>query len=251
MVDDLLSRGAYGEHMTRYWADLVRLADTNGMHKDFYRNFTAYRDWLIRSFNDNLPFDDFIKYQLAGDLYPDPTHDQLVASGFNRLHMIIDVGTALPEESLHKNILDRVAAFGTTFMGLTVQCAQCHDHKYDPISQKEFFQTYAFFNNFDGEPETTRNPERGLQPPFIYLTNPAQGEQLSALDAKKTRLDHIRAAILGKGTTAPSELKKVSVPIRPLSVSWVCRMPRCGSMDPSSVVPWRWIRALEPTSPIF
>ncbi len=198
VVDELLSRPSYGEHMTRYWADLVRLADTNGMHKDFPRDFTTYRDWLIRSFNNNLPYDEFLTYQLAGDLYAEPTQDQLVASGFNRLHLIIDVGTALPEESLHKNILDRVAAFGTTFLGLTVQCAQCHDHKYDPISQKEFFQFYAFFNNFDGEPETTRRPERGLQPPFIYLTNDAQEQQLAAYDADQARLKAIREAIVGR-----------------------------------------------------
>ncbi len=212
VVDDLLSRGAYGEHMARYWADLVRLADTNGMHKDFHRDFTTYRDWLIRSFNENLPYDDFVKYQLAGDLYAEPSQDQLVASGFNRLHLIIDVGTALPEESLHKNILDRVAAYGTTFLGLTVQCAQCHDHKYDPISQKEFFQTYAFFNNFDGEAETTRRPDRGLQPPFVYLTNPAQEEELAVLNGDTARLEGIRAAIVGKATPTPETLTKVSVP---------------------------------------
>lgn len=170
LVDRLLARPAYGEHMARYWADLVRLADTNGMHKDFYRNFSTYRAWLIRAFNDNLGFDDFIKYQLAGDLYEEPSEEQLVASGFNRLHLIIDRGTALPEESHHKNVLDRVEAFGTAFLGLTVQCAQCHEHKYDPISQREFFQLYAFFNNLDGAPETERAPEGGIQAPAIELS---------------------------------------------------------------------------------
>ena len=179
VVDGLLEKKAYGEHMARYWADLVRLADTNGMHKDFYRNFSTYRSWLIRAFNDNLKFDDFIKYQLAGDLYANPSEDQLVASGFNRLHLIIDQGTALPEESHHKNVLDRVQAFGTAFLGLTVQCAQCHEHKYDPISQKEFYQLYAFFNNFDGAPETGGAPKGGIQAPSITLAaseeNPAAG----------------------------------------------------------------------------
>ena len=102
VVDRLLTDKAYGEHMARYWADLVRLADTNGMHKDFYRNFSTYRSWLVRAFNDNLGFDDFVKYQVAGDLYAEPSEDQLVASGFNRLHLIIDRGTALPEESHHQ-----------------------------------------------------------------------------------------------------------------------------------------------------
>ncbi len=189
LVDRLLGKEAYGEHMARYWADLVRLGDTNGMHKDFHRDFSTYRDWIIRSFNENLPFDDFIRYQVAGDLYEDPILDQLVASGFNRLHMIIDKGTALPEESLHKNVLDRVEAFGTAFLGLTVQCAQCHDHKYDPITQKDFYQLYAFFNNFGGGAETVRRPVRGLQPPFINLATPKQNQQLASFEAAKQRLD--------------------------------------------------------------
>ena len=112
----------------------MRFADTNGMHHDHYRDMTPYRDWVIRSFNDNLPYDQFVQYQLAGDLYPEPTRDQLIASGFNRLHLIIDRGTALPEESFTRNVIDRVTAVGTAFMGLTVQCAVCHDHKYDPIT---------------------------------------------------------------------------------------------------------------------
>ena len=174
LVDRLLAENSFGEHMARYWADLVRLADTNGMHKDFYRNFSSYRSWLIRSFNDNLPFDDFVKYQVAGDLYDDASEDQLVASGFNRLHMIIDRGTALPEESHHKNVLDRVEAFGTAFLGLTIQCAQCHEHKYDPISQKEFYQLYAFFNNFDGPPETEYQPKGGIQSPSVTLAGSSE-----------------------------------------------------------------------------
>ena len=196
LVDDLISRPAYGEHMARYWADLVRLSDTNGMHKDFHREFSPYRDWLIDSFNENLPFDDFIAYQLAGDLYDAPNRDQLVASGYNRLHMIIDKGTALPEESLHKNTIDRVEAFGTTFLGLTVQCAQCHDHKYDPITKKDYYQLYAFFNNFAGAPETVRAPERGLQPPFINLTSPKQEQRLATFDNKKLDAEIRRDASL-------------------------------------------------------
>ena len=183
LVDRLLQDKAYGEHMARYWADLVRLADTNGMHKDFYRNFSSYRSWLIRSFNDNLSFDDFVKYQVAGDLYGEPSEDQLVASGFNRLHLIIDRGTALPEESHHKNVLDRVQAFGTAFLGLTVHCAQCHEHKYDPISQKEFYQLYAFFNNFDGPPETGGAPKGGIQAPSITLGESAEDPAASGRPA--------------------------------------------------------------------
>ena len=188
LVERLLSRKTYGEHMARYWADLVRLADTNGMHKDFPRDFSTYRTWLIRAFNDNLRFDEFIKYQVAGDLYPEASRDQLIASGFNRLHLIIDRGTALPEESHHKNVLDRMEAFGTTFLGLTLQCAQCHDHKYDPISQQEYYQLYGFFNNFDGEPETGRLDKGALQAPFIRLTSPEQDTVLEGLNTDEEAL---------------------------------------------------------------
>jgi hypothetical protein len=189
LVDRLLAKKAYGEHMTRFWADVVRMADTAGMHKDFPRDFSAYRTWLIRSFNDNLKYDQFIQYQVAGDLFPNASVDQQVASGFNRLHLIIDAGTALPEESFHKNVLDRVEAFGTAFMGLTIQCAQCHDHKYDPIRQKDFYQLYAFFNNFDGKPETRGAPRNGLQPPFIKL--PGGGAAMVMKERGQPRPTHV------------------------------------------------------------
>ncbi len=193
LVDRLLSSPAYGENMARYWLDLVRFADTNGLHHDHYREMTPYRDWVIRSFTDNLPMDEFITYQLAGDLFEQPTVDQKIASGFNRLHLIIDRGTALPEESFFRNIVDQVSAVGTAFMGLTMQCAVCHDHKYDPITQKDFYQLSAFFNNFDGEPETggrgSLEFKRGLQPPYINLPTPEQEQELGRLDAEVARLE--------------------------------------------------------------
>ncbi len=200
LVDRLLSSPAYGEHMARYWLDLVRFADTNGLHHDHYREMTPYRDWVIRAFTDNLPMDQFITDQLAGDLFEQPTIDQQIASGFNRLHLIIDVGTALPEESFFRNVVDQVSAVGTAFMGLTLQCAVCHDHKYDPITQKDFYQLSAFFNNFDGDPETggrgTVEFKRGLQPPYINLPTPEQEAELDRLDAEiiafETRLKDLR-----------------------------------------------------------
>ena len=184
LVDSLIAKPQYGEHIGRYWLDLVRFADSNGMHKDFYRNHVAYRDWVIRSFNGNLRYDDFVRYQLAGDLYPHPTEDQLIASGFNRLHLIMDQGTALPEESFSKNVIDRVTAVSTAFLGLTVQCAQCHDHKFDPITQKDFYSLSAFFNNIDAKPETIskNGPKKGFQPPFISLATEAQERRIAAFD---------------------------------------------------------------------
>jgi hypothetical protein len=193
LVDRLLGSPRYGEHMAKYWLDLVRFADTNGLHHDHYREVTPYRDWVIRSFNNNLSYDDFVRYQLAGDLYDSPTQDQLIASGFNRLHLIIDVGTALPEESFTRNVVDRVTAFGTAFMGLTLQCASCHDHKYDPVTTKDFYQLFAFFNNFDGKPETGGRSgldfKRGLQKPYIEMPNPHQKSQLSAFNKEIKKLE--------------------------------------------------------------
>ena len=189
LVDRLLAKPQYGEHMTKYWLDLVRFADTNGIHHDHYREMTPYRDWVIRAFNDNLPYSEFVRQQLAGDLFPRPTRDQLIASGFNRLHLIIDVGTALPEESHTRNVIDRVTAVGTAFMGLTVQCAVCHDHKYDPITARDFYQLYAFFNNLDAQPETGGRSGtdflRGLQAPYINLTTDEQEAKLSDLDGRR------------------------------------------------------------------
>ena len=209
LVDRLLAKKQYGEHMARYWLDLVRFADTNGMHKDFYRNFIAYRDWVIRAFNENLGYDDFVRYQLAGDLFAEPTNDQLVASGFNRLHLIIDRGTALPEESFFKNVLDRVTATGTAFMGLTVQCAACHDHKYDPITQKDFYSLFAFFNNIDAAPETAGRPKNGLQPPFVSLASPEQKKELADLNKLLAEVDRsIQAKKKDLAAEKDGEMKK-------------------------------------------
>jgi hypothetical protein len=185
LVDRLLARPQFGENLARGWLDLVRFADTNGVHHDHYRELSAYRDWVIRAFADNLPYDRFVVDQIAGDLRPEAGDDAKIASGFHRLHRIIDVGTALPEESYTNNVVDRVTAVGTAFLGLTVHCAVCHDHKYDPISQREFFGLFAFFNNLDGAPETGGRHgtdfRRGLQPPYIEFPDPAQRAALEDL----------------------------------------------------------------------
>ena len=193
-VDRLLASPHFGEHVARHWLDLVRFADTNGLHHDHYRDLSPYRDWVIRSFNANLPYDLFVRDQLAGDLLDEPTRDELIASGFHRLHLIIDRGTALPEESLQRNVLDRVTAAGTAFMGLTFQCAVCHDHKYDPITAKDFYAFSAFFNNIDAEPETGRRGTtdfyRGLQSPYIDLMSDAQSEIVDKLRAEVKHAEH-------------------------------------------------------------
>ena len=191
LVERLLARPQYGEHMARYWLDAVRFADTNGVHHDHYRDSSPYRDWVIRSFAGNLPYDEFLRDQLAGDLRQDPSPDQLVASGFHRLHLIIDVGTALPEESLARNVIDRTNTFGTVFLGLTVGCAQCHDHKFDPITQRDYYRFAAFFNNLDATPETGSRRgldfRRGLHRPYVELPAPRQVAERAEVDAAVAR----------------------------------------------------------------
>ncbi len=196
LVERLLSTPQYGEHMARYWLDLVRFADTNGMHHDHYRELSQYRDWVIRAFNANMPFDQFATYQLAGDLLENPTIDQQIASGYNRLHMVMDRGTNPPQESYTRNVVDQVSAFGTVFLGMTLECAVCHDHKYDPVKQKDFYQLFAFFNNIDGDPET---PGRDQQPPILQLPTSEQAIRLnefeSQLAAVKQEVDHLKQSL--------------------------------------------------------
>ena len=152
LVESLFQSPHYGEHMARFWLDAARYADTHGLHLDNYREMWLYRDWVVDAFNNNLPYNDFVLEQLAGDLLENPTDSQLIATGFNRAHVTTNEGGSISEEVLVRNVVDRVSTTGTVFMGLTVGCAQCHDHKYDPISQKDFYSLYAFFNSLDANP---------------------------------------------------------------------------------------------------
>src|SRR5205085_3800500 len=152
LVDRLLASPHYGERWARRWLDLARYADTNGYEKDRARPIWPYRDWVIRALNDDMPFDRFTVEQLAGDLLPNATQDQKVATGFHRNTMLNEEGGIDPLEFRFHAMTDRVATTGTTWLGLTIGCAQCHTHKYDPISQKDYYRLFAFLNNAD-EPE--------------------------------------------------------------------------------------------------
>ncbi|MEM1067918.1 MAG: PSD1 and planctomycete cytochrome C domain-containing protein [Planctomycetota bacterium] len=150
LVDQLMESPEFGEHVGRYWLDLVRYADTHGLHLDNYREMWPYRDWVINAFNNNLPFDQFITHQLAGDLVSNATDAERIASGFNRLNVTTNEGGSIYEEVFARNCVDRTDAFGTIFLGLTTGCAVCHDHKFDPIPQKDYYSLLAFFNSLDG-----------------------------------------------------------------------------------------------------
>ena len=155
-LDRLLARNDYGEHIARYWLDAVRYGDTHGLHLDNRRGIYPYRDWVVRSLNDNQPFDEFIQWQLAGDLLPNPTEDQKIATGYVRLNPTTGEGGAIPAEFQAKNNFDRVETTGTALLGLSLTCARCHTHKYDPITHDEYFEFLAFFNN-TAEPSMDRN----------------------------------------------------------------------------------------------
>ncbi len=172
VVDQLLSSPAYGEKMSVHWLDIARYADSYGYQDDGYRTQWPWRDWVIHSFNRNMPYDRFVTWQLAGDLLPNPTREQLLATGFNRNHKITEEGGVIPEEYRVSYVSDRTDLFGKAFLGITVECARCHDHKYDPISQKDYFSLFAFFNNVNevGIESVIGGPETYAKKPYMEIS---------------------------------------------------------------------------------
>ncbi len=178
LVDNYLASPRWGEHRGRYWLDAARYADSHGIHFDNYREMWSYRDWVINALNKNVPFDQFTVEQIAGDLLPNRTLEQQIASGFNRCNMTTNEGGAINEEYLVLYARDRTETVSQVFMGLTTGCAVCHDHKFDPVSQKEFYQLSAFFNNttqgaMDGNIQDT--------PPAVFVAPPTDRPRWEAL----------------------------------------------------------------------
>jgi hypothetical protein len=191
LVDRLLASPAFGEQRARYWLDYARYADTYGLHFDNSRNAWAYRDYLIKAFNTNKPFDQFAKEQIAGDLLPPSNIDQVVASGYVRSGVSSNEGGTIPEE-LRVNIArERTEAYGAAFMGLTVGCAVCHDHKYDPTTQKDFYQLSAFFNNIDEQPFNMDKPNWA---PIVKVPKAPKLEAYNHVMAKRAELQRELAA---------------------------------------------------------
>jgi hypothetical protein len=188
VVDRLLASPHYGEHRARDWLDAARYADTHGYFTDHERFMWRWRDWVIDAFNRNMPFDQFTIEQLAGDLLPEPTISQRIATGFNRNHMVTEETGVIPEEYRVEYVADRVRTTTAVWMGLTAGCAQCHDHKYDPLTQREYFQLFAYFNNV---PETGISGGKKNAPPLLDLATSEEAarraklrKQIAALDAK-------------------------------------------------------------------
>ncbi len=181
VVDRLLASPHYGERMAMQWLDLARYADTHGYHIDSQRDMWRWRDWVIQAFNRNLPFDEFTMEQLAGDLLPNPTQEQKLATAFDRNHMINFEGGAIPEEYHNEYVVDRLDTTATVWMGTTLACARCHDHKYDPFRQRDFYRFYAFFN---GVPEKGLDGQRGNAVPVMQLPSAEQQHQLDDLKKK-------------------------------------------------------------------
>lgn len=196
IVDQLLASQAYGERWTNYWLDVARYGDTHGYQDDLPRVMWPWRDWVIKAFNENMPYDKFVTWQLAGDLLPDAGKEQLLASAFNRNHKISQEGGIIDEEYRVEYVADRTNTFGKAFISLSVECSRCHDHKYDPVSQKEYFQLFAFFNNVK-ETGFVQNLETPL--PWMPISKTDLSGALKFLNAAavlKSEKDTIRQMIM-------------------------------------------------------
>ncbi len=205
-VERLLASPRYGEHQARAWLDAVRYGDTHGLHLDNERSIYPYRDWVVRAFNEDLPFDQFTTWQLAGDLLPKPTIDQRIATGYIRMNPTTAEGGAIEAEFLAKNTFDRVDTFSTVFLGLTVGCARCHDHKYDPISQRDYFSLYAYFNSTADAPL-----DGNLLTPAPVMRARSHAQQEIA-ERYESAMANARASLSLDEVSAWAEAKKVFVP---------------------------------------
>ena len=192
-VDALLSSPHYGEHQARYWLDAIRYGDTHGLHLDNRRGIFPYRDWVVRAFNDNLPLDDFITWQLAGDLLPNPTVPQKIATGFVRMNPTTSEGGAIAAEFQAKNSFDRTETLGTVMLGMTFTCARCHTHKYDPITHEDYYSLMAFFNSTAESPLDGNKYDHG--PSMKAPANPDEWKLLKENEAKKTDIAEMEKSL--------------------------------------------------------
>lgn len=207
LVDRLLMSPHYGERMTISWLDHARYADSNGFQSDGSRDIWAWREWVINAYNRNMPFDQFTIDQLAGDMLPNPTPDQIIATGFNRNHRLNGEGGRIQQEWFVETVIDRVETTGLTWLGLTVNCCRCHDHKYDPITQKEFYQLFAYFNSVEESGVLSPQGKNGENtPPLFGLTTPETESQ--------------KAKLLAAINAAEEQKKLVTAKMAEMLVAW-------------------------------
>ena len=211
VVDRLLQSPRYGERMAIRWLDAARYADTNGYQTDAERYMWRWRDWVIEAFNNNMAFDQFTVEQIAGDLLPNPTLDQLIATGFNRNHRGNGEGGIIAEEYAVEYVVDRVETTSTVWLGLTMGCARCHDHKYDPLTQKEFYKVFAYFNNV---PENGKAFKYGNSPPFMQAPTREQQKELKELDKKLAEAKAEFASLDGEIKKAQAAWEKAAAESR-------------------------------------
>ena len=199
-VDKFLASSDYGERMAIYWLELARFADSDGYLDDKMRDFTPWRDWIIKAFNDNMSYKDFVTWQLAGDLIENPTKESVLATAFNRLHKRNSEAGIVYEEFRSEYVADRTNTFGKAFLASSFECARCHDHKYDPISQKNYYQLYAFFNSTDEIGSAVYGPD--ITPgPSMLLTTEKQDEIIKYLNVKLEEKQQTLSEIRNQGST--------------------------------------------------
>ncbi len=250
LVDRLLASPRYGERMAQDWLDAARFADSNGYQVDRDREMWAWREWVIKAFNRNMPFDEFTVEQLAGDLLSHPTLDQRIATGFHRNHMINEEGGIIPEEFLSEYCADRVETTSTVFLGLTMGCARCHDHKYDPLTQKDYYSMFAFFHNVTEKGVGDYGqPIRRNTPPYQKLPTPEAETKIAGLNrdlsAANERLTNLMTTFRATDVTEWENRARSAVPVwsdaEPLSAT-------AGTNTLSISQPGGWVRspALKP-----
>lgn len=246
LVDRLLGSTRFGEHQGRVWLDQARYGDTHGLHLDNERSMWKYREWVINAFNGNKPFNQFTVEQLAGDLLPNSTLDQKVATGFVRCNVTTSEGGSINEEVLVRYAVDRTETMGTVFMGLTLGCAVCHDHKFDPVSQKEFYSLYAFYN---AAADAAMDGNQLAPPPSIKVPTPEHTEKLKVLDEKLAGLRKQIAEELGKfDYKEPEKKPDAPSPTEPREFVWIEDAAPSGAQLQGDS-PWEFVA--KPDHPVF
>jgi len=212
VVDRLLASPAYGERMANDWLDVARYADTFGYQADRNMHMSPWRDWVIRAFNDNLPYSDFVVWQLAGDMLENPTRDQRLATAFNRLHRQTNEGGSIEEEFRVEYVADRVRTMGSAFLGLTFECARCHDHKYDPITQREYYSLTAFFNNIDEHGLYSHFTETAPTPTLLLYEADQEAKHRELLARIAAAEEQLRDAIANARATGNASTAGIAPP---------------------------------------